>query len=363
MAIPLLGNSNPIDTLLSKIPTRFHVEISRKRRSSREAEFARIRETFKNYLPAIVIEDYIGSGGFADVFKVRSYYNGITDFVIKILRSDLIKPHRRRNFSLKQEEMRIKDVKKRFTNESYVQWHLSQSLSQAVAESVVKVYDHGEFDRKTGYRFLLMEQMGHTVRQFIAEVDHTRGDRDILRYKLDMMINIATIIDNVHKEGIFHRDIKPENILFTRLNEGDPSVRFAGSEKAWPERPSVKLGDFGTVRWVRSYSDKYDAIIIGSQYYMSPEQILDPRNLDPRTDIYSFGIVCYELLFGIHPIHVNTGEKNFLEKIAFSKPVPREPPEGCAQLNGIIMQCMEEISKRYQFMEEVVHVLKRCRDS
>jgi serine/threonine protein kinase len=257
--------------------------------------------------------------------------------------------------------MRIKDVKKRYTNGSYVQWHLSQSLSPEVAHSVVQVYDHGEFDRKTGFRFILMERMGFTVRQFIAEIDHAKTDAPVMRYKVDLMINIATIIANVHKEGIFHRDIKPENILFVRRKEGEPSLIFAGSDKEWPVEPIVKLGDFGTVRWVKSYSDKYDAIIIGSQSYMSPEQILEPRYLDSRTDIYSFGVVCYEILFGVHPKKIRTGTRHVLEKIAFSKPEKMTPPEGFARAYEIIFKCMEDLETRYQNMGDVVADLLKFR--
>ncbi|HEX7511681.1 MAG TPA: serine/threonine-protein kinase, partial [Chitinivibrionales bacterium] len=308
--MPNLGLGGQLDVLMSRVgealPLRFHVEIPRKDAASRTAEFARIRETFIHHVPAFEIGAHIGSGGFADVFLVTSNYDGVTDFAIKVLRKDLLNVRKRAGVSPDQEEMRIKDVKKRFTNESYVQWHLSRSLSQEVAQSVVQVYDHGEFDRKQGYRFILMEQMGHTVRQFISEIDHGNVTPLLMHYKVDLMINIAVIITRIHKEGIIHRDIKPENILFIRPGRQDAPVNFGDAEAQWPSAPVVKLGDFGTVRWVRSYSSAYDAIIIGSQSYMSPEQMFDPENLNSRTDIYSFGVVCYELLFGVHPKGIRT---------------------------------------------------------
>jgi eukaryotic-like serine/threonine-protein kinase len=367
MAIPILGIGSRIDNLVSfigdAIPIRFRVELVRDTNSSRrEAEFERIRDTFRKHTPPIAVGERIGSGGFADVFRARSYYNGATEFAIKVLRTDLLKARRGRDLSPETEEMRIKDVKKRFTNESYVQWHLSQNLSESIANSVVRVYDHGEFDRKNGYRFILMEQMGHTLRDFIGEVSHADLELAHLKYKTQLMVNIATTVENVHREGIFHRDIKPENMLFVRTKGDGNTVTFPGSSKRWPMEPGVKLSDFGTVRWVRSYSDKYDAIIIGSQRYMSPEQILDPRHLDLRTDVYSFGVVCYELLFGVHPKRTRTGTRVYLEKIAHAKPERRTPPTGFERLNDIIFKCMEPIEQRYQSMAEVLGDLTSFRD-
>ena len=364
--MPHLGIGGQLDVLMSRvgeaIPLRFHVEIPRKNAASREAEFAKIRETFARHVPSIAVGAHIGSGGFANVFLATSDYDGVKDFAIKVLRRDLLNVRKRTNVSPDQEEMRIKDVKKRFTNESYVQWHLSRSLSQDLAQSVVQVYDHGEFDRKTGFRFILMEQMGYTLRQFIKEIDHRDGKPSIMLYKVDLMINIAAIISRIHFEGIIHRDIKPENILFIGAKQPEQSVSFESSATKWPESPIVKLGDFGTVRWVRSYSSAYDAIIIGSQYYMSPEQIFNRENLDSRTDIYSFGVVCYELLFGVHPKSVRSTTRQALAKMAFSKPKKLKAPDGCDILSDIIFRCMADLEHRYQVMTEVVDDLRQFRE-
>jgi len=364
--MPHLGIGGQLDVLMSRvgdaIPLRFHVEIPRKNAASREEEFAKIRETFARHVPSIEVGAHIGSGGFADVFLATSDYDGVTDFAIKVLRRDLLNVRKRTDVSTDQEEMRIKDIKKRFTNESYVQWHLSRSLSHDLAQSVVQVYDHGEFDRKTQHRFILMEQMGHTLRQFIKEIDHGNVKPSIMLYKVDLMINIAAIISRIHNEGIIHRDIKPENILFIGAKQPEQSVKFDSSETNWPKAPTVKLGDFGTVRWVRSYSSAYDAIIIGSQFYMSPEQIFNPENLDSRTDIYSLGVVCYELLFGVHPKSIRSTTRQPLAKMAFSKPKKLTPPEGCDRLSDIIFKCMAGIESRYQVMADVYNDLRQFRE-
>ena len=319
-----------------------------------------IRKTFLKHEPPIIIGDFIGSGGFANVFRAKSDYNGVHDFAIKILRSGLMKPRRGSGYEPAIEEMRIKDIKKRFTNESYVQWDLSQHLSDLVSQSVVKVYDHGEFDSMHRYRFILMEQMQSTLRDFIKNPGNYVNDPDMLRHKALLITKIADIIFNVHQEGIFHRDIKPENIFFSKK---DPSQISAEAphvgRRSYELENQVKLGDFGTVRWVRTYDDNFDGIIIGSQWYLSPEQIYYPETLDIRTDIYSFGVVCYEVLYGAHPKNVNANTRNLLAKLAQAKPVPRTPPKGFEKLHEIIFKCMQNVDKRYQSMGDVVGELRR----
>jgi serine/threonine protein kinase len=330
---------------------------SAKRRA--DEKISEIRKTFMKHEPSILISDYIGSGGFADVFRAKSDYNGAHDFAIKILRSELLKPRRGNGYEPAIEEMRIKDIKKRFTNESYVQWDLSQHLSDLVSQSVVKVYDHGEFDSARRCRFILMEQMQSTLRDFIKNNNNYVNTPEMLWHKALLMTKIADIIFNVHHEGIFHRDIKPENIFFSRKDPPSPAALSHVGRRSYELENQVKLGDFGTVRWVRTYDDNFDGIIIGSQWYLSPEQIYYPETLDTRTDIYSFGVVCYEVLYGAHPKNINANTRNLLAKLAQAKPVPRTPPKGYEKLHEIIFKCMQNVDKRYQSMGDVVGELRR----
>ena len=345
---------------IGKIPFRLTMQAFSRKPDTKALTryFERIRETFKKHTPAIAIGEHIGSGGFADVFKAASNYDGVTDFAIKILRTDLLTVSKGNGNDPQEEEMRVKDMKKRFTNESYVQWDLSKSLSDTVSRSVVKVFDFGEFDNRNNFRFILMEQMGLTLRNFLNNRKIMVDTRDMLLYKTRLMLTIAEMISNVHTEGIFHRDIKPENILFPRSF----TLPDLGGSDAWgrgsAKKIEVKLADFGTVRWVRSYTSKYDGVIIGSQFYMSPEQIYNPENLDQRTDIYSFGTVCYELLYGAHPKSISKNTTNVLSKLAREKPIVKTPPRGFEELSEIVVKCMGSIRERYQSMEHVVTDLR-----
>jgi eukaryotic-like serine/threonine-protein kinase len=319
----------------------------------------RLKATFKRHQPPILIGDFIGSGGFAEVYKAVSNYNGVTKFAIKILRTDLLGTRKGSGKNSAIEEMRIKDIKKRFTNESYVQWDLSQSLSERVSQSVVRVFDHGEFDNHHHYRFILMERMGSTLRDFMVDEINSKNSVELNIYKAMLMTKIADLIHNIHSEGIIHRDIKPENIFFCRDDETAAPISNRSTRRKYDLAIRVKLGDFGTVRWVRTYSNRFDGVIIGSQWYLSPEQILSPDRLDIRTDIYSFGIICYELLFNTFPKIVNPKTDNILEKLVHANPVQRTPPPKFEPLSEIIFKCLEkDLEKRYQSMEEVVRDLR-----
>ncbi|MBD3418764.1 MAG: protein kinase [Chitinivibrionales bacterium] len=353
-----------IDSIVAKIGDKLPIRLtfdapSPTRNSSKlKAYFARIRDTFRKHRPPVYIGDHIGTGGFADVFLAQSDYDGVKDFAIKILRKELTVVRKGQKYDSVREEMRVKDVKKRFRNESFMQWHLGQSLSPRVAQSIVQVYDHGEFDSQNDFRFILMEQMGKTLRDFIANQSNFADSEQLYLYKARLMLRIAEIIQNVHEAGIFHRDIKPENILFPRdaaLPKVDSHGRLTDNAA---DSIKVKLGDFGTVRWVKSIDDKYDGVIIGSQFYMSPEQIFHPDRLDLRTDIYSFGVVCYELFFGFHPKNVDNTTVDVLEKLARRQPVPVMPPHGLDGLYDIILTCMKDIYERYQTMKEVCDRLR-----
>lgn len=332
-----------VNRLSDHLPLRFSFEPERIRSNDWQRRLRTMSAVFARHTPSIRIDRLLGSGGFADVFEAESDYEGVTKFALKVLKPELLQV--RKDEPRGSEEMRVKEVKQRFKNESYVQWNLSQSLSPLVANSAVKVYDHGEFDSIKGYRFILMERMESTLRDYIADKDNHRNSPLQLVYKLRLIREIAQRIDSVHKEGIFHRDIKPENILFPRTPR---------TGEGYERRIDVKLADFGTVRWIRSYRDSFDAVIIGSQMYMAPEQIYAPRNVDLRADIYSFGVVCYELLFGEHPMAINSNTSNLLDKLLKAEPVHREPPLGFEPLYNVVLDCMKSRERRFQTMDEVI---------
>ncbi len=356
------GYNNQIDQLAAifsgKSPRLKVLAPSRASSAGFAAYVEKLRAVFWQHKPAIEIGEYIGSGGFADVFLASSEYENFHDFVIKILKPGLLKKRSGRNIASFDEEMRIKDLKKRFTNESYVQWALSNSLIETVSQSVVRVFDHGAYDSKTNFNFIVMERLGSTLRNYIDRRRDIPDNHQERLFKSVLITRIAELIRNVHIEGVIHRDIKPENILFAAAEKNIEDV--INNPLDWIDKLlPVRIGDFGTVRWMRSSTSRYDAIIIGSQYYMSPEQIFTPGQIDMRTDVYSFGVVAYEILFGAHPKTItHVPGTNLLVRLAHDQPEQRTPPDGFEELYGIIMQCMAPLHKRWQTMQEVLTELR-----
>src|SRR4051812_34182702 len=151
-------------------------------------------------------------------------------------------------------------------------------IAQLKHRRIVEVYDADFSGRRP---VVVMEYVpGQTLRQWLARRGETEGWRRDLPSIVSIMTQVCEALHAAHTRGILHRDIKPENVLLS--GEG--------------EELQVKVTDFGVARNV----DKPDADIIGTPGYISPEQ-LDGRTSDVRSDIFSVGVVLYELLVGRHP--------------------------------------------------------------
>jgi len=158
--------------------------------------------------------------------------------------------------------------------------------------NIVTIYDVGE-DRKKAY--IAMEYIeGKTLSQLIVE-----GKRLSYQQILNIFVQISGALDYAHNKGIIHRDIKPANIMLT--NEG-----------------RVKLCDFGIAKIASSHTTQ-TGIVMGTPCYMSPEQIKGEK-IDGRSDIFSLGIVLYELLSGDIPFKGET--TSIMYKIVHVEPAP-----------------------------------------
>lgn len=160
-----------------------------------------------------------------------------------------------------------RDVVDRFLREAEI-------IALADHPNVVKMYGHGEWE---GGLYIAMEYItGMSLRQYIL---HTPIS---LRKALEFVLNIAYALCHLHTHGIIHRDLKPENIIVT-------------------ESGQIKVIDFG-IAHLLSDKDGSDSMLpprtIGTPIYMSPEQRLNPEFVSYPSDIYSLGIVAYELILG-----------------------------------------------------------------
>ncbi len=250
--------------------------------------------------------ELIGVGGMADIYKARD----ITEdrvVAVKILKTE---------FAGSEDFMR------RFRNES-------KAIALLSHPNIVKIYDVG-FTEKL--QFIVMEYIdGINLSEYISK-------QGVLKWKdvVHFTMQILKALQHAHDRGIVHRDIKPQNVML--LSDG-----------------TIKVMDFGIARFNRETDKTMSEKAIGSVHYISPEQARGDVT-DERSDIYSIGIMMYEMLTGKKPfdgdspvaialMHMQTNAKKMSE-------INNSIPEGLEEITEKAMQ--KEPSKRYQTAGEMM---------
>jgi len=212
---------------------------------------------------------------------------------------------------------------------------------------ICTIYDIGE---QGGRTFIAMEFLdGETLR------DHIRGKALPLDELLRLGIQIAEALDAAHSEGIIHRDIKPANIFVTR--RGHAKVLDFGLAKLVPK--GVANADADLLGEVPD-SSSLVGIISGTPSYMSPEQVRGDT-LDPRTDIFSLGLLLYEMATGRQAFSGGTGG-SIIEAVLTRPPAPARSiiPDTPPDLEEIINKALHKNrDRRYQHAAELLADLQR----
>ena len=207
--------------------------------------------------------------------------------------------------------------------------------------NILTIHEIGEAD---GHHFIATEFIeGETLRGRLKESRIDVGEA------LDVAIQVASALDAAHTKGIVHRDIKPENIMLR--HDGYVKVLDFGLAKL-TERPSDNLE-------ASTWADTQPGVVFGTLQYMSPEQTRG-QEVDGRTDIWSLGVVLYEVVTGRAP-HVGGSASDIIASILEREPPPlrQHAPEVQIELERIVHKCLKkDREERYRSAEELLCDLK-----
>lgn len=261
-----------------------------------------------------LIESLIGVGGMANVYKGRDVRTG-NQIAVKVL---------------KEEFLDNEELVRRFKNES-------KAISILNHPNIVKVYDVSVTDQ---LQYIVMEYIdGITLKEYLKQRSGALTWKEVVHFATQVL----SALDHAHSKGIVHRDVKPQNIML----QADGSI---------------KMMDFGIARFSRAQSQTVSDKAIGSVHYISPEQAKGDHT-DARTDIYSVGVMMYEMLSGKLPFDGTGAVSIAIMQISEKpKPLAEVAPNIPVGLRQITEKAMEkDPADRYQSAQEMLDAIAAFR--
>ena len=257
------------------------------------------------------IEGLVGVGGMANVYRGTDLKTG-NAIAVKVL---------------KEEFLDNEELVRRFKNES-------KAISILNHPNIVKVYDVSVTDK---LQYIVMEYVdGITLKEYLRQ----RGGALTWKETVYFATQVLSALQHAHAKGIIHRDVKPQNIML--LADG-----------------SIKMMDFGIARFSRAQSQTDSDTAIGSVHYISPEQAKGERT-DARTDIYSVGVMLYEMLSGKLPFDgdgaVSIAIMQISDKARPLAEIAPDVPEGLRQITEKAME--KDPAKRFQNAQEMLDAIE-----
>jgi serine/threonine protein kinase len=210
-------------------------------------------------------------------------------------------------------------MKERFLREA-------QAAGRLRGEHVARVMDFGTLD--DGAPYIVMEFLDGLDLHDVLVRDGALPPHTAVQY----VLQACKAMEEAHAQGIVHRDLKPQNLFLTSRPDGSPLV---------------KVLDFGISKLGKiegqSLSVTSSSTMMGSPLYMAPEQIRSAKNVDARADIYSLGVVLFELMAGHVPIEATTIGELFEHIFTRATPTLRSKrPEISPELEAVVMRCLDK---------------------
>ena len=251
----------------------------------------------------------LGEGGMGAVYKARDI--AVDRFVaVKVIRPDLASRP---------------DILARFKQELIL-------ARQVTHKNVIRIFDLGEAE---GLKFITMDFIeGRDLKSILREKGKVEADE-----ATKIVTQICRALDAAHSEGVVHRDLKPQNIMV------DAKGR-------------VTVMDFGIARSMEMPGMTQTGSLVGTPEYMSPEQAKG-EDVDARSDLFTLGIIFYELLTGKTPFYADTAYATLLKRTQerARDPVELEPTIS-PQISGVVMKCLEtNREQRYASALDIIHDL------
>jgi len=291
------------------------VETAANRGSTTGSTKDRGRDLSGTHLGEFLLLRKLGSGGMGEVYLAQQV-SLKRQVALKVLREDLTADE---------------TARKRFAVEA-------EAAAKLTHANIVQIYAFGPAD---GTSYMALEYVqGMNLRDYVAK----KGPASA-RFAVKVMEQVAAALHHAADAGIVHRDIKPDNILLTRKGE-------------------VKVADFGLARLRvdKPVNLTQTGVTMGTPLYMSPEQV-EGKQLDPRSDLYSFGVTCYYMLAGQPPYRGETALAIAVQHIKGEpEPIERLRPDLPPELCRIVQKLMaKDPDQRYQTGRHVARDLQKLR--
>ena len=270
------------------------------------------------------VERVLGVGGMGVVVAAKHIHLGERVAIKFLLPHALVRP----------------DVVERFLREG-------KAAAKMKSEHIARVRDTGTLD--SGAPYLVMEYLEG---QDLSALLRDKGTLP-MEVAVDYVLQACEALADAHAAGVIHRDLKPGNLFLARKNDGTPVIKiidFGISKLGVTGEPGAPENGTGEMTQT--------AMMMGSPYYMAPEQMASARDVDARSDIWSLGIILHTLLTGTPPFKAPSVMEIFELILAGAPPLRRALPSAPEGLEAILLKCLQrDRAQRYDNVAELAAAL------